>query len=1108
MMKKSVFLRLNNVKHPKLQIPCLVRQTNDTNQQKNNQSNIPNNNFTVHVPESSIKHSRVSHGSKSVLSSLNDNSVHPDVIKNAHLVSFDIDMDTFLTLSTQMNFVQAIEKFFSEKYGGNCVFWYDIPSLQTMYSNTYRVVCKRDVGIAGAAYVSRRVVKADILGNDKHYNKETDSLLGDQNCSVISFPVFSLKNSIIGVVEVSKPKDVFNDVDVSFVEYFARKFRLYSEWFLTPQVNDTLLLDIMQLLSLEQFTSVVRSRLCHMFDCKTAEVWRMNKTTKETIVVSDGVKKVEPDMGGIAYDVLTNARTLNCQINKLHACYNANIDGEDSEAVLAVPVIQSQGDHNYVVVLRGPRDGILFSNQDEINLKKIAPYIAIAFSNSDGYSNFFDEIEKSKFEQEGLTALLEVAEVLSSQLDIERLVQTIMEKGRALTNADRCSLFLVNGTGDRLITSFHKGLDNSIDIPINKGIAGYSATNKRIVNIANAYDDPNFDSTSDVENNYKTQTLLCVPIYNYRGEVTGVTEMVNKLDNKPFTQWDAKVIQIFNVFCGISLENAKLYNESTAMSLQLQSFFDVSITMSKAEDVKNQLATIMRNARQASGAERFSIFLIDTVKKCLSSFLSDGGEVPPILPLNTGIAASCAQTAQSIIVNDAYHDPRFYREIDARSGFKTRSVICAPLLISDGSCIGVAQLVNKKEGDFTESNMKMLQSFASFASMALEKSKLQTIAEYGEAEFEMMKCIGESEKGLCDVIPSALRLSEEQEKEMRQLSFMARQWNENDRMKLLYSLFYEFGIMQEYEISNEMLFKFLFELRSTYNNVPYHNWIHACDVAQYVTYQIRTSQLTNILSKFELFGILIAAICHDADHEGFNNIYNVKAETPLGILFKDQSVMEIHHCTVAIRLLTKDNTNLFHKLSLNEQKKMWQFIFKLILATDMGFHFKMVKQANEILDQGPWNMDDPEQRILALQLILKVGDISNVSRPFKIADEWCDVLCDEFWRQGDNEKDQGFGLTSPLNDREHPDKPKSQIGFYNFVCIPLYQVVSRIFPHLEVNLDSVKSNLEVWMSMVPPPPQDEVKNESKPDVKKEESKLNEDKEQTKTEEENEGSKTE
>ena len=55
-----------------------------------------------------------------------------------------------------------------------------------------------------------------------------------------------------------------------------------------------------------------------------------------------------------------------------------------------------------------------------------------------------------------------------------------------------------------------------------------------------------------------------------------------------------------------------------------------------------------------------------------------------------------------------------------------------------------------------------------------------------------------------------------------------------------------------------------------------------------------------------------------------------------------------------------------------------------------------------------------------------------------------------------------MSYTSDLNDREHLDKPKSQIGFYTFVCLPLYQVVAQAPSLLEVNVSRGQSNLAQW----------------------------------------------
>ena len=125
---------------------------------------------------------------------------------------------------------------------------------------------------------------------------------------------------------------------------------------------------------------------------------------------------------------------------------------------------------------------------------------------------------------------------------------------------------------------------------------------------------------------------------------------------------------------------------------------------------------------------------------------------------------------------------------------------------------------------------------------------------------------------------------------------------------------------------------------------------------------------------------------------------------------------------------------------------------------------EIIDEFNSIFDEGKFTLDNQSNRELLLKLLLKSSDISNVARPFELADKWCDVLCEEFFRQGDLEKASGMEYTSTNNDREHLDKPKSQIGFYTFVCLPLYQTAARVFPELQANVEQVQSNLKIWKS--------------------------------------------
>ena len=172
--------------------------------------------------------------------------------------------------------------------------------------------------------------------------------------------------------------------------------------------------------------------------------------------------------------------------------------------------------------------------------------------------------------------------------------------------------------------------------------------------------------------------------------------------------------------------------------------------------------------------------------------------------------------------------------------------------------------------------------------------------------------------------------------------------------------------------------------------------------------------------------------------------------------------METHHCSVAIEIMAKEECNIFDSLDSTKLKEIWNLIISLILITDMIKHNDFIAKVNDMLSKGSFDYKNPEHRLILMQLILKCADISNVSRPFEIANKWCDVLCEEFFRQGDLEKTKGMEYTSPLNDRAHLDKPKSQIGFYTFVCLPLYQTTAKAIPMLKVNAEQVTSNLAVW----------------------------------------------
>lgn len=82
-------------------------------------------------------------------------------------------------------------------------------------------------------------------------------------------------------------------------------------------------------------------------------------------------------------------------------------------------------------------------------------------------------------------------------------------------------------------------------------------------------------------------------------------------------------------------------------------------------------------------------------------------------------------------------------------------------------------------------------------------------------------------------------------------------------------------------------------------------------------------------------------------------------------------------------------------------------------------------------------------------ILIKVADISNEARPMEIAESWLDRLLQEFFKQSDAEKLEGLPIT-PFMDRDKVTKPSSQCSFIGYVLLPLFEILTQLFPEIEV----------------------------------------------------------
>ncbi|GFR79691.1 cGMP-dependent 3',5'-cyclic phosphodiesterase-like [Elysia marginata] len=152
--------------------------------------------------------------------------------------------------------------------------------------------------------------------------------------------------------------------------------------------------------------------------------------------------------------------------------------------------------------------------------------------------------------------------------DLTKLLREIMQEARNLTDAERCSVFLIDNDTDELvamvfdgITADDKEVQGEIRLPKTQGIAGHVATTGTLLNIRDAYSHPLFYRGIDDSTGFRTRNILCFPIKDEEGVVLGVAQLCNKKTFQYFTTFDEDIASAFAVYCCISISHSLMYKK-------------------------------------------------------------------------------------------------------------------------------------------------------------------------------------------------------------------------------------------------------------------------------------------------------------------------------------------------------------------------------------------------------------------------------------------------------------------------------------------------------------------------------------------------------------------
>jgi signal transduction protein with GAF and PtsI domain len=360
---------------------------------------------------------------------------------------------------------------------------------------------------------------------------------------------------------------------------------------------------------------------------------------------------------------------------------------------------------------------------------------------------------KARLEQkeQELGILHEVAQDISSNLELHELLAKIVDMVMNTIVADSCLIYLYDKADDELtLTASSTGDHNMlgrVKLKIGEGVTGWVAKEKKPLALAaKAYKDQRFKTFASLEDE-KYEAFLSIPILS-KNEIVGVMNIRNRKEHR-YPDHQIDLLYTVGRYLGSTIENGRIYEEVVNKAKQLDLLSEVSRTIVSDYYLKEILQLIVTMTAKVMDSKICSIMLLDEKKEELviaaTQSLSEDYVRKPNLKVGQSVSGRVVLEKKPITVADVTKEKGFMFP-DVAKKEKIVSLLSVPMMIKD-RVIGVINSYTKSDHNFKKEEIDILQTVANQAAVAIENTHLSQEIFAAREALEARKTI-ERAKGI------------------------------------------------------------------------------------------------------------------------------------------------------------------------------------------------------------------------------------------------------------------------------------------------------------------------------------------------------------------------